>query len=179
MKDTNESSTNYPSKKHNLFPLNHLLIFQSRLASGHSVKLWRLQQSRQHRETEICQLVESCQSEIRRKLAFFFAHCESKVAPFVDALLAGQKSFSLVTFHNAVLPKDEIELLIKNIRRYVQQETQRYFGVSRLANVARYPWQKDDVQYIACLIKEYRRTVLATEVAANWVIKPVRKDSAH
>ncbi|MDR3565654.1 MAG: hypothetical protein P4N59_30030 [Negativicutes bacterium] len=158
----------FPAKKHTLLPLKHSLVFKIRLSNDQALSLWKLGQVRHCREEAVCQIVENCQVEIRRRLESFFAQCAVRVIPFAEGLLAGRKSFSLVAFQDEVVPQSECELLLQEIRRYIQSEIKQYFGVSSLVSMN---WsvcdQETEAEYIACLIGEYRRTLSVAEFAAK------------
>lgn len=120
------------------------------------------------REAEVCDLVDECQMVIRHRVDIFFDDCLAKVAPWVDNLLDCNKSVSQTPFYDSILPQQALDALVEELRLVVQSNAEGYFGVTSLAEINKIDLAlRMDVKLLQGLFKEYRRTLLVMQLAAE------------
>lgn len=115
----------------------------------------------------VCDVVDECQTVIRQRIDEFFAACLTKAAPWVEDLLDGKQTISQTPFYAAVLPQQELDAHIEELRRLIEEKVRGYFGVTALAVIPRIDLAvRLDVMRLHGLFAEYRRTLLVMHLAA-------------
>lgn len=127
-----------------------------------------LQTPEVNREAEVCDRVDDCQRVIRQRVDSFFTECLVRVAPWVDNLLDGKKSISQTPFYDSILPQQALDALVEELRLTVQSSASGYFGVTSLAGIKKIDLApRMDAKLLQSLFKEYRRTLLTMQLAAE------------